>query len=270
MTDQFDSLRREATKLERILEDKVSRYQQLAQRLTTGTDNDTYGGNHHQRSSLLDSAEMGTLNNHHQNGSNNSSNNNNNNNSTINQEEEEESTLASDINRTISLMSDLINTKMAPAAEATGKSQHALLVKRYREILFDCSTDFKKTSAAVSRRREALELFRGATNLHGNGNGDSHRDPAMEQLLRERNAIGNSIQSANSVLGQASEIHSDLKNQGQAMRTVNGLITRIAANVPGVNHLIDSIRRKRNKDDMIVSGVVASCIVFTLWYIFVA
>jgi len=168
-------------------------------------------------------------------------------------------------------MSDLINTKMSPAAERTGKSQHALLVKRYREILFDCSADFKKTSAAVARRREAMELFRGASSDKlNNGVDGSNRDPAMEQLLRERNAIGNSIQSATSVLGQAEAVHSELKVQGTGLRGIGGRVLGIAANVPGLNRLVDGIRKKRNKDDMIVSFVISGCILFTLWYIFAA
>lgn len=259
---EFDSLRREATKLERHLEEKVGRYQQLAQRLTTGSDVDTFQQNSN-RSSLLDSAETGTLkqSSAYGNGSSAASN------AGIH---EEEAALSADISRTISAMSDLINSRMSPAADRTGKSQHALLVKRYREILFDCSADFKKTSAAVARRREAMELFRGANTDGGMGvdeNGNE-RDPAMEQLLRERNAIENSARSATSVLGQAADIHSDLRSQGKSLRGVSGTVASIAGNVPGLNTLIDNIRRKKSKDDMILSGVIASCILFTLWYVF--
>jgi hypothetical protein len=52
-------------------------------------------------------------------------------------------------------MNELINTKMAPSSECTGKSQHALLVKRYREIVFDCNAEYSKTCASIVRRREA-------------------------------------------------------------------------------------------------------------------
>lgn len=254
--DNFDTLRREATKLERVLEEKGVKYQQLAHRLTTGSDNDKFNENNsHNPLQLHESAETGSLINNRIKSS--------------TTDEQQESSLAADINRTISLMSDLINTKMAPIAESTGNAQHALLVKRYREILFDCSADFKKTSAAVSRRREAAELFLGAKPCR-NSDDNNGRDPAMEQLLRERNAIGNSIKSATSVLGQASEIHSDLRNQGQSLRNVSGKMARIVSNVPGLNHLIEAIHRKRNRDDMIVSMVTACCILFTLWYIFVA
>uniref|UniRef100_A0A6U3U4U0 Golgi SNAP receptor complex member 1 n=1 Tax=Skeletonema marinoi TaxID=267567 RepID=A0A6U3U4U0_9STRA len=252
----FDVLRREATKLERHLEDRVARYQQLAQRLTVDnnnstSDNDPLG----QQSSLMidsgGSSSSYTTNPSQTNKSN---------------LDEEEATLSKDIHRTMSTMTELINTKMAPAAERTGRSQHLLLVKRYREILFDCGADFNKTSAAVARRREAKELFRGAT--AGNGGGGGGANPEMEQLLRERNAIDNSMKSANSVLNQAASVRTELRSQGASLRGVGGTMAAIAGNIPGLNGLIDKIRKKRQQDDRVVSGVVAACILFTLWYLF--
>lgn len=213
-----------------------------------------------QRSSLLDNAEMGTA----TTSSYSDNKSNKNNNKDTKNIDEEEALLSKDIHRTMSTMTELINTKMAPAAERTGRSQHSLLVKRYREILFDCGADFNKTSAAVARRREARELFRGATsNAHGDGS-----DPAMEQLLRERNAIDNSMKSAAGVLNQAASVRSDLRTQGASLRGVTGTMAQIAGNIPGLNGLIDKIRKKRQQDDRVVSGVVAGCILFTLWYLF--
>lgn len=255
---EFDTLRREATKLERHLEDRVARYQQLAQRLTVG---DSNGGpsddSFNQRSSLLENAEMGTATSSYS--------------DTIKNKkdtkniDEEEALLSKDIHRTMSTMTELINTKMAPAAERTGRSQHSLLVKRYREILFDCGADYNKTSAAVARRREARELFRGATTNPLGGDG---ADPAMEHLLRERNAIDNSMKSAAGVLNQAASVRSELRTQGASLRGVTGTMAQIAGNIPGLNGLIDKIRKKRQQDDRVVSGVVAACILFTLWYLF--
>mmetsp|Transcript_10995 Transcript_10995/g.23494 ORF Transcript_10995/g.23494 Transcript_10995/m.23494 type:complete len:276 (+) Transcript_10995:464-1291(+) len=252
---EFDALRREATKLERHLEDRVARYQQLAQRLTVGDSNGSGPSDESlsQRSSLLDHAETGTASSAY-------SDKKKTNDKNI---DEEEATLSKDIHRTMSTMTELINTKMAPAAERTGRSQHSLLVKRYREILFDCGADYNKTSAAVARRREARELFRGAVSR-----GEGGRDEAMEQLLRERNAIDNSMKSAAGVLNQAASVRSELRTQGASLRGVTGTMAAIAGNIPGLNGLIDKIRKKRQQDDRVVSGVVAACILFTLWYLF--
>ncbi len=180
--------------------------------------------------------------------------------------DEEEAMLSKDIHRTMSTMTELIATRMAPAAERTGRPQHSLLVKRYREILFDCGADFSKTSAAVARKREARELFRGATSSSSGGAGGG--DASTEQLLRERNAIDNSMKSANSVLGQAANVRSELRAQGASLRGVTGTMAQIAGNVPGLNGLMDMIRKKRQQDDRVVGGVVAGCILFTLWYLF--
>jgi len=256
----FDMLRREATKLERHLEDRVARYQQLAQRLTVDnnntSDNDPLG----QQSSLMIDSGATTSSSYP------STNSQSKNTNTNNNLDEEEATLSKDIHRTMSTMTELINTKMAPAAERTGRSQHMLLVKRYREILFDCGADFNKTSAAVARRREAKELFRGATAGLGGSNGNGP-NPEMEQLLRERNAIDNSMKSANSVLNQAAGVRSELRSQGASLRGVGGTMATIAGNIPGLNGLIEKIRKKRQQDDRVVSGVVAACILFTLWYV---
>lgn len=264
---EFDALRREATKLERHLEDKVARYQQLAQRLMTGDSLSNNRSSSSQSSSLLDSAETGTVNGRssssfQKNGHGSGGGGNN------DKDNDEESSLSSDISRTISAMSDLVNDRMSPAADKTGRSQHALLVKRYREILFDCSADFQKTSAAVQRRREATELFRKRDGSRAGGNNNNDQNSEMEQLLRERNAVGNSVRATHDVIGQAEEIRSDLRQQGSSLRGVSGTMATIAGTVPGLNHLIEGIRRKRSRDDMIVSGAIASCILFTLWYVF--
>lgn len=252
---EFDALRREATKLERHLEDNVARYQQLAQRLMTGDDDrGRRRPSSATSSSLLDSAESGALRKSDQ-----------------ISDETEESSLSSDISRTISAMSDLVNDRMSPAADRTGRAQHALLVKRFREILFDRSTDFRKTAAAVARRRESRELFarRSAAN-GGGGSGGDDRDDDAESLLRERGAISNSLSAARDVIGQAESVRGDLRSQGSSLRGISGTMTSIAGQVPGLNHVIESIRRKRSRDDIIVSGLIAACILFTLWYVFVA
>jgi len=262
--EQFDVLRREATKLERSLEDKIARYHQLAQRLTSGGMDP--------KNSLLDGLHTSSSNTHQRlspSTSTNPSNTTSSSNDTFSPEEE--ASLSSEITRSLNLLSDLINTRMAPAAEQTNKSQHALLVKRYREILFDSTADFQKTAQGLSRRREQLQLFRGASSTPqggGDENNGDEEDPAMEHLMRERNSIQGAMDGAKSVIGQAAEIEGSLRNQGGALKGVSGTVLKMASQIPGLDGLVDQIRRKRNKDDFVVSGVIAACVLFTLWYLF--
>lgn len=185
---------------------------------------------------------------------------------------EDEAALRHDIQRTLTTLQDLVTVQLQPAAERQGGQSSILLVKRYREILFDLSGDFEKSRLAHQRKVERQRLMEGArTSLDsgnvGGGGGDG-RDVGMDHLMRERNHIGNSINAASSVISQATEIHSDLRSQGLSLGRVQSTMGRIAGNIPGINTLVENIRRKRSKDDMIVAGVIASCILFTLWYLF--
>jgi Golgi SNAP receptor complex protein 1 len=157
---------------------------------------------------------------------------------------------------------------MSPSASKSNSAHHNLLVKRYREIVFDCTNDFKKTHRAILKKREQNELFRGANAVSSLANTDNEQeDAAMTALMRERGSIGNSLNSASSIISQAHDIRSELRNQGTALKNVGNKVLVMASRVPGLNGLIENIKRKRNKDDKIVSGVIAVCILFTLWYV---
>lgn len=250
--NDFDTLRREATKLERSLEDRISKYQQLAQRITTTdtgiTSFHTAGANSIVHPSSLESGTMST---------------------NISVLFAEETSLSNDIDRLLSSFSDL-QASMTTAANQTGKSQHSILVKRYREILFDFQSDFNKVKHAIQRRKETMELF----SIGGNGSAylgissGSAGDGDMEHLLRERNSIQSSMNMTSNILGQADDIHADLRNQRRTLTGVGGTVLGIAQAVPGLNKIIENIRKKRNQDDKIVMAVIASCILFTLWYLF--
>ena len=175
---------------------------------------------------------------------------------------DEEAALKSDVQRLIQRLQDLISGRLTTAAAT---SSHQAAVKRYREILLDSKGDFDKCAATVRRTKERQELMAGSSSSANSGNA---HDPAMDHLLRERNHIENSMNAASSVLGQADSIRSDLYTQGRSLRGTNSLMGQLTTNIPGLNHLVDQIRRKRSRDDKIVAGVIATCVTFTLWYLF--
>jgi golgi SNAP receptor complex member 1 len=179
---------------------------------------------------------------------------------------DEESSLQADIQRALSLLHDLITARLPGVAASP--SQQAV-VSRYREILLDLRADFEKSRQSVRRATERQELLGGGGRGPGGGVADgSVADPAMEHLLRERNHIHNSMNAASSVLGQADQVRSDLRVQGRSLRNAGSMLGQLTTNIPGLNTLVDQIRRKRSRDDKIVAGVIASCIAFTLWYVF--
>eukprot|EP00531_Pseudo-nitzschia_arenysensis_P008078 CAMPEP_0116143646 /NCGR_PEP_ID=MMETSP0329-20121206/15564_1 /TAXON_ID=697910 /ORGANISM="Pseudo-nitzschia arenysensis, Strain B593" /LENGTH=237 /DNA_ID=CAMNT_0003638985 /DNA_START=397 /DNA_END=1110 /DNA_ORIENTATION=- len=236
MDNQFDTLKRQATKLERSLEDKVARYQQLVQSIPDSSTSDLF----------LAESGMGSP--------------------TIASTAEDEAALRHDIQRTLTTLQDLVTTQLQPKAEKLGKS---VLVKRYREILFDLSGDFEKSRQAHTRKVERAKLLEGANSNNNNKASNLDIDQqGMDHLMRERNHIHNSQSAAAQVIHQATEIRNDLRSQGLSLGRAQNLMTNITTNIPGINTLVEQIRKKRSKDDMIVAGVIASCILFTLWYLF--
>jgi golgi SNAP receptor complex member 1 len=140
-----------------------------------------------------------------------------------------------------------------------------LVVKRYREILFDLTGDYTKAHQGWQRSQERMELFKGADRSKSNGEG---QDPAMDHLMRERNHIQNSLNGANQTLEQAFSIRADLAAQRSGLGRITSGVGVIVSSIPGLNGLVDAIRRRRSRDDQILAGVIASCILFTLWYLF--
>lgn len=169
--------------------------------------------------------------------------------------------LQHDIQRSLGALQDWIATRLDPAAES---SHQMLVVKRYREILFDLTGDYQKAQQVLQRSQERMELFKGADR---SGSGEV-ADPAMESLMRERNHIQNSLNGAHQTLAQASAIRADLGAQRSSLGRVTTGIGTIMNNIPGLNGLVDAIKRKRSRDDNILAGVIATCILFTLWYLF--
>lgn len=170
--------------------------------------------------------------------------------------------LQHDIQRSLQALQDWIATRLDPAAES---SHQRLVVKRYREILFDLTGDYQKAQQIWQRSQERMELFKGAQSAPNSGDVD---DPAMESLLRERNHIQNSLNGAHQTLAQASAVRADLRQQGSSLGRVQAGIGSIVSTIPGVNSLVEAIRRKRSRDDNILAGVIATCVLFTLWYLF--
>lgn len=178
---------------------------------------------------------------------------------------DEEAALQQEIKRLLTHLQDLITGRLSSAARTPG---HHAIVGRYRDILADLRSDLEKSSQTVRRAAERRELLAGVASPSIQSGGGDANDPAMDHLLRERSHIQNSMNVANNVLGQAESVRSDLRYQGRSLRGAQGIMTQLTSNIPGLNSLVENIRRRRGRDDMVVAGTVAFCIVFTLWYMF--
>jgi len=157
-----------------------------------------------------------------------------------------------------------LQTVTSSLSQVTTTASQRAVAARYATVAQDLRADFDKSARTWQRAVERHELLGGASSSSSPASGDS----GMESLLRERNHIHNSMNNTNMVLDQASAVHGDLRNQGRSLRSASQMVLQIMGNVPGVNRLVEQIRRRRSRDDQIVAAVMASCILFTLWYLF--
>ena len=87
-------------------------------------------------------------------------------------------------------------------------------------------------------------------------------------ILRERANIGGVNNALDDVIGQAQNVASSLMQQRRVFDGVNSKLTTLGSRFPVVNSLLTSIRRRKAKDTIVMSLVVALCLALMLLYMF--
>lgn len=184
---------------------------------------------------------------------------------------------------------------------ASLSNQQEVLIKRYYEIHFDFSNEFRNTSvrpflpllfllsnlsyqATVQRKRESMELMQSSRNLH-----KDDQESSMAKLARENSTIADSMRNINNLIrwvllylifnicwsnnivfncSQAFETKSALQNQRATLGGSSGTLNNVTANVPGFGRLIDGIQNKKGKEKLVIAFVIASLTFFVIWCVF--
>lgn len=69
------------------------------------------------------------------------------------------------------------------------------------------------------------------------------------------------------LLTQAAGVSSNLMQQRRLFDNIQDKLMAVGARFPVVNGLLNAIRRKKSKDTLVLSGVIAACVLFTVIYI---
>lgn len=113
------------------------------------------------------------------------------------------------------------------------------------------------------------------------------KDSSMSKLLKEKMSIAASMRSINEVLrypssqrivffvhfthnrislcSQAFETKGSLLSQRNSLSNASGGLGNITNSVPGIGRLIEGIQKKKYRETLIIGGVVAGLICFTIW-----
>jgi len=177
----------------------------------------------------------------------------------------EEQALARDVDMDLTEMSESID---AMRAAGEGHNQQEV-IKRFHEVHFDYSSEYRKSTTIIHGKRESAELFRGAiATSTAAGVTPSGDDAAVNRLLRERSGIANSMRGVNDAISQALDAKGHLLGQrgmiGSSSLSLGGLVRSI----PGFSKLVDGLSRKKFRENAVVAAFCGVLSCFTIWWIF--
>eukprot|EP00270_Netrium_digitus_P005483 TRINITY_DN17284_c0_g1_i1.p1 TRINITY_DN17284_c0_g1~~TRINITY_DN17284_c0_g1_i1.p1 ORF type:complete len:245 (+),score=60.61 TRINITY_DN17284_c0_g1_i1:50-784(+) len=170
-----------------------------------------------------------------------------------------------------------VNESMADHVQKQNASEflsHTLA--RHSNILLEFTQEFRRTRSKVSSSLEhslllgSSESSRGGSTDHSShGFGLESSDGSnLQALLRERGSIHNALSQADEVIAQAHATSSSLNLQRTIFSDIFSKVTTLGTKFPLLNSLLTNIRRKKSKDTIILSAVIAGCSLFLLIYWF--
>jgi len=174
----------------------------------------------------------------------------------------EEQNLSTEIERDLSELYDCVQS-MRQGNGSTLLAQQEAWIKRYYEIHFDYSTEFRNISSSIQRKKESIELMQSTKK-----NGSDEKESSMTKLLREKMGIAASMKSINEVISQAFETKNALTNQRGTLSNSSGSVTNLSTNVPSIGKLIDGIQKKKNRETIVIGLVIAVLVCFIIWWMF--
>ncbi len=128
-------------------------------------------------------------------------------------EDNSEKNLSNEIECDLNEMYECINSMKNISQSRSHRSNHEdVLIRRYHEIHYDYSLEYKNTSATVNRKRESHELLESSKKLHMDD-----QDSSTTMLLRERSSIAASMASINDVIAQAFDTKNSLLGQRSSL-----------------------------------------------------
>jgi len=160
-------------------------------------------------------------------------------------------------------LQDLADANEALARVAATSAQ-AAQASRLRETHTELLRDFKRVATSIEQQYQHARLIPKA---RGKGSGGG-LDEAEEGLMRERNALNGSLSMVDEVIGTATASRDMLIGQRGTLAGVDSKVGGLNSVFPGINGLINKISDRKNTERLVLSGTVACCMAFTVWYKF--
>ena len=171
---------------------------------------------------------------------------------------EKESLLCGNVEDSLSRFARVLETMQAMTLDGGTRRQ---TLSRYNDIYHTSKMDYAKLKTHLQRERQKMELF-------GSDNNESTDDPARDQLLRERRLLAEATQQGEEILSKAEAAHAGMKEQGMSLLSSSSrMANNVLARFPTIGHLVERVRRRKRRDQIIIAMLIGFLIFFTLWYL---
>jgi len=169
---------------------------------------------------------------------------------------------AADIEGLLQRLSD-VNDDMGGATSGYSDSR-AHVLARHRDILAELTQEYRRLKAAVGAARDRASLL-----------GGSETSPLLSvavhspgvAALRERGYLLGAGAAADEALATAQSVSAGLLEQRRTFEGVGGKLGGIGEAFPAIGGLLTAIRRKKSRDTLVLSGVVAICVFLLILFL---
>ncbi|RID70254.1 hypothetical protein BRARA_C02289 [Brassica rapa] len=159
-------------------------------------------------------------------------------------------------------INDSMSRCAASAAPTTSVTQK---LARHRDILHEYTQELRRIKGNINSMREHAELLSSVRDDISEYKASGSMSPGV-QVLRERASIHGSISHIDEVIGQAQATRAVLGSQRSLFSDVQGKVKNLGDKFPVIRGLLGSIRRRRSRDTLILSAVIAACTLFLIIY----
>lgn len=151
------------------------------------------------------------------------------------------------------------------AAEAAHTTSVTQKLARHRDILHELTQEFKRTRKNIHSIREHAELLTSVRNDISEYKASGSLSPGAN-LLRERAAIHGNINQLDEVITQAQTTRGAVSAQRDMFSDIQGKVKQLGDQFPVIRGILGSIKRKKSRDTIILSVVIAACTLFLFVY----
>ncbi|KAI7610158.1 putative vesicle transport v-SNARE protein Gos1, partial [Hortaea werneckii] len=152
-------------------------------------------------------------------------------------------------------------------SEPTTSALKSTNLARHREILQQHRTELTRLKSQIQQQRDRANLLSNVRSDISNYRRQENPEAAeADYMLDERRRLDNSHNMVDSVLSQAYATNESFSLQRESLASIQRRITGAAAQIPGINGLMQRIGSKKRRDGIILGSFIAFCCLVLLWF----